>query len=143
MKTDEHPPYKGSCLCGSIGYEVDQIESHMAHCHCSMCRKHSGAGFSTYGEAKKENFRWDKGVDLLESYVASNGLTRKFCRVCGSSMTVKTKRGQEDIVVFALGTLDSSIERRPDAHVFVGSKANWSELNDELPKHNEGRGSDG
>ncbi len=108
-----------------------------------MCLKHSGAGFTTYGEAKKENFHWNEGVELLESYVASNGSTRRFCRVCGSSMTFKAKRRQEDIVVFALGTLDSNIERRPDAHIFVGSQANWFELNDELPKYTEGRGSEG
>ena len=108
-----------------------------------MCRKHSGAAFTTYGEAKNENFRWNKGIELLESYVASNGSTRRFCRVCGSSMTFKAKRGQEDIVAFALGTLDSNIERRPDAHIFVGSKANWFELSDELPKHVEGRDSEG
>ena len=108
-----------------------------------MCRKHSGAAFATYGEAKKDNFRWNNGVELLESYVASNGSTRKFCRICGSSMTFKAKRGQEDIVVFALGSLDSDIELRPDAHIYVGSKANWFELNDELPKHIEGRGSEG
>ena len=143
MKTDRNLPYKGSCLCGSIEYEVDQIESHMAHCHCSMCRKHTGAALATCGEAKKENFRWNKGTELLESYVASNGTTRKFCRVCRSSMTFKAKRGQEDIVVFALGSLDSDIELRPDAHIYVGSKANWFELNDELPKHIEGRRSEG
>jgi hypothetical protein len=57
-------------------------------------------------------------------------------------MTFKAKRGQEDIVVFALGSLDSNIERRPDAHIYVGSKANWFELNDELPKYTEGRGSE-
>ena len=69
----------------------------MAHCHCSMCRKHTGAALATYGEAKKENFRWNKGTELLESYVASNGTTRKFCRVCGSSMTFKANAGKKTL----------------------------------------------
>ncbi len=42
------PPYKGECLCGSIKYEVDEIEAQMGHCHCTMCRKFSGAAFTTY-----------------------------------------------------------------------------------------------
>ena len=44
-------PFKGSCLCGSIQYEVDRIDSKMGHCHCTMCRKFHGAEFATLGEA--------------------------------------------------------------------------------------------
>ncbi len=38
----------------------------MAHCHCSMCRKFHGAAFSTYGEAKIENFKWLQGEGFLK-----------------------------------------------------------------------------
>ncbi len=132
---------RGSCLCGSIKYEVDHIEPHMAHCHCSMCRKFHGAAFATFGEAKKENFRWLSGEELLSSYVADNGTTRQFCSRCGSSMTFRASSGQENVVEFSLGTLDSDIVERPDAHIFVAYKANWLELNNGLPQYSEGRNS--
>jgi len=109
--------YQGSCLCGSIKYEVKKIGSRMAHCHCSMCRKFHGAAFATFGEAKKENFRWLQGEELLATYVADNGTARSFCSKCGSSMTFKPSSGHEDLVQFSLGTLDSDIEHRPDAHI--------------------------
>lgn len=113
----------------------------MAHCHCSMCRKFHGSAFSTYGEAKKDQFRWITGEDLLVSYVAGNKTSRQFCKKCGSSLTFKAASGQEDCIEFSLGTLDSEIDLRPDAHIYVGSKANWVEFCDELPQHWEGRNS--
>ena len=42
---------------------------------------------------------------------------------------------------FYLGTLDTPISERPDVHVFMDYKADWSEENDALPKFTEGRGS--
>lgn len=132
--------YKGQCLCGSIKYEVDKIEPQMGHCHCRMCRKFHGAAFATFGEAKIENFRWLEGQELLKSYKASNGSIRQFCENCGSSMTFQAS-GEEngDVVEFSLGTLDSDIELKPDAHIFVGSKANWVEICDTLPQFKNAR----
>jgi len=131
-------PYHGSCLCGVIKYEVDALEPKMGHCHCSMCRKFHGAGFATFGEAKKENFRWVEGANFLVDYVAPNKTTRQFCKCCGSSMTFSAK-GYENIVEFALGTLDDDIEQRPDAHIFVANKANWLEICDGLVQYLEHR----
>ncbi|WP_026180423.1 GFA family protein [Hahella ganghwensis] len=127
-------PYAGSCLCGEIRYEVQKIGSKMGHCHCSMCRKFHGAGFTTYGEAAAENFRWTSGKQLLKSFKAPNGTVRTFCSECGSSLTFASANDKGEVVEFALGTLDSEIPQRPDVHIFVGSKANWSTIADDLPQ---------
>jgi hypothetical protein len=132
-------PYTGSCLCGAIKYEVDFIEPRMGHCHCSMCRKFHGAAFATLGEAKSENFRWIEGNALLTSYTARNGTIRRFCKMCGSSMTFTPSNDTGELIEFSLGTLDSDIPIRPDAHIFVGSKANWSDICDSLPQYEESR----
>ncbi len=139
MPKINHPTYSGSCLCASIRYEVDKLEPKMAHCHCSMCRKFHGAAFATFGEARTENFRWTSGEEFLKSYRAENGTTRQFCEKCGSSLIFKPSVNNEDFVEFALGTLDSDIPLQPDAHIYVGSKANWVELHDALPKYLKGR----
>ena len=70
---------KGSCLCGSITYEAEKIETRIGHCHCSMCRKFNGAAFSTFAKVKLEHFRWLSGEDLLKGYNAENGTVRPFC----------------------------------------------------------------
>jgi hypothetical protein len=43
--------YTGSCLCGTVQYEVAGPFMMMALCHCSKCRKHHGAMFSTFASA--------------------------------------------------------------------------------------------
>ncbi len=131
--------YHGRCLCGEIQYTVDKIEPQMAHCHCTACRKFHGAAFSTFGEAKRENFHWIKGASLLKSFIAENGSVRQFCKNCGSSMTFAASKNSTDVIEFSLGTLDSNIELQPDIHVFVGNKANWVKINDKLPQHQKGR----
>jgi len=131
--------FNGQCLCGLVCYQVDVIEPRMAHCHCSMCRKFHGAAFATYGEAKPENFRWLAGEEFLQSYVADNGSTRQFCQNCGSSMTFSPAENTKGWVEFALGTLDSDIPIKPDAHIFTDFKAGWSEISDQLPVFGSGR----
>ena len=126
------PVYAGQCLCGAIRYEVTQIRTQMAHCHCSMCRKFHGAAFGTYGVARVENFRWLEGVEFLKTYTASNGTQRKFCMQCGSSMIFVSANDPGEVIDFTLGTLDSEIVLRPDAHIYTDSKADWHEIHDGL-----------
>ncbi|MGH1486135.1 MAG: GFA family protein [Cellvibrionaceae bacterium] len=141
-KVVKHTPYKDQCLCGLIQYEVDHIESRMGHCHCSMCRKFHGAAFATFGEAKKDHFRWTKGSEYLKTYHAPNNTKRQFCEHCGSSLIFMAANHDNTIVEFALGTLDSPIEEKPDAHIFTDNMANWYQITDNLPQFKASRHSE-
>ncbi len=134
--------YVGQCLCGTVKYEVTKIENKMGHCHCNMCRKFHGAAFATFGEAQSENFNWVSGEENLKSYVGSNGSTRRFCDTCGSSMTFAPANDIGEVVEFSLGTLDTDIELKPDAHIYTDFGASWYDLSDSLPKYSEGRDSE-
>ncbi|MDH3589509.1 MAG: GFA family protein [Gammaproteobacteria bacterium] len=133
--------YRGSCLCGAVRYEIDEFMPGIAHCHCSMCRKFHGAAFATIGTVAGSKFRWLAGEDELKDYIAKNGTTRSFCRHCGSSIRFASPRAPEDEIEIALGTLDSDLPLKPSAHIFVGSAANWTVLQDDLPQYEEARGS--
>ena len=141
MSDNPKIPYKGQCLCGAVKYEVDAIGQRMGHCHCSMCRKFHGAAFATFGEARRESFRWLEGEQLLSSYQAPNGTVRRFCSSCGSSMTFAPSNDSGELIEFTLGTLVDQPELTPDAHIFIGSKASWYKISDDLPQFEEGRGS--
>ncbi len=128
-------PFKGQCLCGSVQYEADSIDSNYAHCHCSMCRKFHGAAFSTYGAAQLSAFRWTAGVEHLTSYTANNGSVRQFCKTCGSSLTFATQKNK-NIIEFSLATLDRGPALQPDAHLHIDSKVSWLDLSqDNLLKY--------
>ena len=134
-------PYKGSCLCGQIRFEVDEFAPLTGNCHCSMCRKFHGAAFATIAEARRRHFRFTAGEDRLKAYTAANGTTRRFCSNCGSSLTFASPRADPDLVEIALGCFDDDVPVVPDAHIFVGSGASWARPTDDLPQYEAGRDS--
>jgi hypothetical protein len=124
---------QGSCLCGTLKYEIDGPFTMMMNCHCSMCRKHHGAPFATFAAAPAAGFRWLSGEDAVASYESSPGSKRSFCKVCGSVAPLVMK--EAGLAIVAAGTLDSDPGIRPTAHMFVGSKAPWYTIPDSLPQH--------
>jgi hypothetical protein len=128
---------KGSCLCGGIRYEVDGAFGRVVNCHCSMCRKATGAAFRTRAAIPAAAFHWRQGETLVSKYESSPGETRTFCRVCGATLATFFSAHPEQIGL-ALGTLDDDPGVRPSAHVFVASKAPWFEISDDLPQFSEG-----
>ena len=134
-------PYRGSCLCGAVTFEIDEFLPQVAHCHCSMCRKFHGAAYATIAGVSRTKFRWVSGEDALKGYTAENGTTRTFCSHCGSSLMFSSPRAPEEVVEIALGSVDGDVPVEPNAHIFVGSCANWTVFSDDLPQYEEGRDS--
>ena len=75
----------GSCLCGGVRFEVTLPFTRAIHCHCSRCRKHSGAFGLTVGHIPREQFRLLEGEELIRVY-DPGGALKAFCSVCGSSL---------------------------------------------------------
>ncbi len=124
---------QGSCLCGTIRYAVDGPFDMVAHCHCSMCRKAHGAAFATFACAPLGGFRWLSGEAAIETYQSSPNGKRLFCRCCGSPLPGPWPEMQQ---VFCLpGAFEGDVDVRPTCHLFVGSKAPWHIITDELPQH--------
>jgi hypothetical protein len=123
----------GSCLCGGVRYAIDGQIGPALNCHCSMCRKMTGAAFRSRVAIPSESFRWIEGESLLTRYGSSPGTVRTFCRVFGSSL-VSLFDDNPKTLGLAMGTLDDNPGIRPTFHVFVGSKAPWFEISDLLPR---------
>ena len=122
---------KGRCLCGALTYELEGPFSAMIHCHCSMCRKHHGAGFATFVVGPIAGFRWISGEDRLGRYQSSPNGVRTFCRVCGSAGP--TTIPELGIAVAPAASLEGELGIKPQSHLFVGSKAPWDAITDDLP----------
>ncbi len=128
--------FRGSCLCREVGYEIAAPDGQAAHCHCSMCRKWSGAPLMTYAGFAKQGFRWTRGEALLARFASSEGIARVFCSRCGSNLAAWPSDPSPQAWV-AMGTLDDDLGVKPSVHMFVGSKAPWFEITDGLPQREE------
>jgi hypothetical protein len=127
---------RGSCLCGGVRFEILGKPGRSSHCHCSMCRKAHGAAFGTYAAVRNEDFKLLSGAALIARYPSSPGVVRTFCSRCGSTLQfISDKR--PDIVDVALGVLDDDPGIRVPHHIFVASKAPWTEIADGLPQYPE------
>ncbi len=120
----------GSCLCGAVQFSVDDGGSNMTHCHCSMCRRLHGALFATFYDAS--GISYTQGEDAIEHYESSPGFPRSFCKHCGSPLPDQATEG--DGVYVPAGLMDDDPGVRPEAHIFVESKAACHEITDDLPQ---------
>src|SRR5262245_11034434 len=108
---------RGSCLCGRSRYEINAPLGMIVNCHCSMCRKVTGAAFRTRASVSTAAFRWLSGEELLGRYPSSPGEERTFCQGCGATL-VTYFRDHPHVLGLALGTLDDDPGASAVAHVY-------------------------
>jgi hypothetical protein len=130
---------RGSCLCGGVRFELTQPFRRINHCHCSRCRKESGAFGLTNGRVPREGFRLIAGEELIRVFRPDGGAVKAFCSVCGSSVFGGSWPDGDEITI-RLGELDDDPGQRPQYHSFVGSQAPWDELPDDgLPRYEDAK----
>lgn len=131
----------GSCLCGGIRFEVRPPFIRASHCHCSRCRKHSGTAVCTQARVWREQFRLVQGESLIRVYGEGEGAVKAFCTVCGSSLFGgHWPHGKQ--VSIRMGAFDDDPGIEPQFHTYVGSRAPWDHITDNLPRY-EGAWSEG
>ncbi len=120
--------WTGACLCGAVRYQADEAPYWASYCHCSMCRRVSGAPFMSFVEFPDGAFRWTEGE--AARYESSPGIIRRFCGTCGSSLTFEA----DGMVFVALGSLDSPEAVTVQRHCYTRSKLPGIVLADDLPQ---------
>ena len=123
----------GSCLCGTVRFEVDLPTLFCGHCHCTMCQRAHGAGYVTWFGVPYERFRQVAGEDRLVRYRSSDHGTRSFCGTCGSTLFCESANhpGWIDVV---LANLQGDIDRAPEGHFYFDDRARWVMIADQLPR---------
>jgi hypothetical protein len=122
---------KGSCLCKTVEYEIDQLDMPVGHCHCLSCRKAHAAPFATNAGVLRTHFRWLKGQEALTAHESSPGKIRYFCSKCGSHLVAE--RPTQPHVIVRVATLDENPGVRPTVHVWRSHDAVWLQ-DDEFTK---------
>lgn len=126
---------KGSCLCGTVTFQLSGELPPIYQCHCSLCRKVSGSSSNSALVVESANFYWHSGKDRIKSFVTPSGFKSDFCSNCGSPLPNISTDGQTYWV--PAGLLSEPVNTRVAAHVYVDSHANWDTafLHDTLAKY--------
>ncbi|WP_090269080.1 GFA family protein [Thalassovita taeanensis] len=126
-------PLSGSCLCAQVRFEITGPLTGALNCHCSMCRKSHGAAFRSRAALAAADFHWLSGESLVSRYESSEGEFRCFCSICGANLITEFSAKPNELGL-ALGVLDDAPDVTPQFHIFVGSKAPWHKITDDLPQ---------
>ncbi|MEZ5777582.1 MAG: GFA family protein [Paracoccaceae bacterium] len=125
---------KGQCMCRSVTYEVTDAFAYAMYCHCSDCRRRTGSAFKPFGGIKLNEVKVVNGIEHVIAY--GDQIDHDLlCSLCGSLLYSVVREGEYAHVT--LGTLVDAPSIQPLMHIFVGSKAPWYTITDNLPQHDE------
>lgn len=132
MPEDANPrKLAGRCLCGAVRYAVLDAFRYAMNCHCSNCRRTTGSAFKPLAGIERGKFVLTQGEDNLLVHGAPDA-NDTHCRTCGSLLYSVVRAGT--FVHVPMGTLVDTPAIRPSQHIFVGSKAPWFTITDDLPQ---------
>jgi hypothetical protein len=126
MTNDDHAPPRatGSCLCGSVRFEVRGPLRDVVICHCRFCQRmhtHVAAAAACAPSDLKiiseHTLRW---------YRSSPGRRRGFCRKCGSSLFWEPTPTTH--ISISAGSLDPPTGLKVMEHIFLAQKGDYYEV---------------
>jgi hypothetical protein len=126
---------RGRCACKAVTFEVCDEFLAAYNCHCSNCRATTGSAFLPWGEIEQGKLAVTGGADSLVGLGDPDGDQEMYCRECWSRVYWTAR--ERGCVRIPYGVLVDAPALRPTAHMFVGSKAAWYEILDDLPQHDE------
>jgi hypothetical protein len=125
--------HSGSCLCGAIHFEIEGDFESFYLCHCSHCRKDSGSAHGANLFSSKATLKWLSGEDQVRVFTLPGTRHRHaFCATCGSALP--DLQMNATLLKVPAGSLDTPVHKRPDAHIFSSSRAQWDHALEQVPQ---------
>jgi len=124
----------GRCECRAVSYQVADAFRYAGNCHCSNCRASTGSAFKPFAGIERDRLEVVEGADTLLVW-GDEDANHTRCGICGSLLYSVVRDGA--YVHVAMGSLVDDPSIRPTDHIFVGSKASWFEITDDLPQAEE------
>lgn len=126
------PTLTGGCLCGAVRFAAAGEPLWIGHCHCTSCRRNTGAALATFVGVRRAQFRYLQGKPAV--YESSPQVWRSFCPACGTPLVYEAARWAAEVHI-NIGTLDEPARFAPTMHVHVAEQLPWLKLADRLPRY--------
>lgn len=115
----------GGCFCGFVRYHAGGVAFDETNCHCTICRRTSGAPFVAWFSVTRADFAFVTGEPA--SFRSSDHGTRTFCPRCGTPLTFASARSLDEIDV-TIGSLDEPARMPPHDHTQTATRLPWVAL---------------
>lgn len=127
------PTTVGSCLCGTVQFQISGEFESFFLCHCKRCRKGTGSAHAANLFSSTAAVDWVSGLDSVQTYrVPETRHESTFCIKCGSPLP--SVQLEDALVIVPAGSIDSALDIRPDAHICFASRAEWDACLENIPR---------
>lgn len=120
-------PLEGGCNCGAIRYVLSRAPLAVAACHCTNCRRQSGAAYSVNLVVREPDMAVTGQLTTWIDVDTQSGkpVERQFCGTCGSPIR-SIVTSAPGIYAVKAGTLDAPQAHVPTLHVWLSSALPWA-----------------
>ncbi|XOV86396.1 MAG: GFA family protein [Pseudomonadota bacterium] len=117
--------FAGSCLCGTVKFQVNGNPLKFYTCHCSRCQKETGSAFASNLIFSLDAVEWTSGQAGVTRYEhsASEFFCSDFCSICGSTVAYLGRR--REFYIVPAGSLDEKPELHASARIFWKDRPDW------------------
>lgn len=124
--------YSGTCLYGTVRFEIKGEFESFYLCHCKHCQKDTGSAHAANLFSRSATLVWQSGAEAVTDFTLPGSRhSRSFCKLCGSALP---STQNADLLVVPAGCLDTEIATLPTAHIFLSSRAAWEDAFEVVPK---------
>jgi len=124
--------HSGSCLCGLVTFEVEGPFERFYLCHCEYCRKDTGSAHAANLFSSSATLTWNSGAEQVRQFdLPGTRHSKAFCSICGSALPKIQMNGA--LLAVPAGSLNTEVRIKPDAHIFMASRANWDQALEQVP----------
>jgi hypothetical protein len=121
----------GGCLCQAIRYRIVGEPTVICHCHCTMCRRASGAPVVAWATFKPAELAFTRGNPKY--YASSSRARRQFCPACGTQLTFQLNVRAETEIDVTLASFDEPRHLPVREHVYASTRLPWVHVDEHLP----------
>ncbi len=132
-------PLTGGCNCGAVRYALAAPPLAVVACHCTSCRRQSGATFSVNLVVLADSMSLTGQPASWNDPDTESGqpLAREFCGTCGSPIR-SVPASSPGVFAVKAGTLDHPDGFAPQMHIWACSRIDWVEVPAALPSFPKG-----
>jgi hypothetical protein len=120
------PPYRGTCMCGQIQFQLNAEPITLYACHCTDCQRRSGGALLLSMWVHRDALEVLDGTPKLVSSIATDGRERKnqVCPACEVRLWSEPVH-RPKLAILRPGLLHQARDFKPIAHQFVRSALPW------------------
>ncbi len=118
-----NPPFKGSCLCGTVEVHVDAPPLLTLACHCRSCQKFTASAYSLTTMFPYESVSFTG--EFVQGGLGSEGKDHFFCKSCLNFVYSRIGAAHNRINL-RTSILENASSFEPFVEVMTDEKMTWS-----------------